>query len=72
MSDKPPSWEEKIPPGGRIFIALLGIGAGAWALMMGIGMGIEAVGAAKRHYPEVAMGIIVIGLAIATFISSKH
>ena len=68
MADSKSSWDDKIPPGGKVFVALAGVGAGIWALMTFLGMGIEAFGMAKRHFPEVVMGIITLGFAIAAIV----
>jgi hypothetical protein len=62
---KEKTWAEKIPPGGLIFGVALGAGAGIWALLSGIANGIINFGEAQRAYPQVVMGFVTLGLAVA-------
>ena len=68
-------WAEKIPPAGLVLGLLLALGCGGglavWAMLSGMGAGIMNFGDAKRHYPEVVMGFIMIGFIVAAFVSSR-
>lgn len=62
-------WDDRLPPGGKVFGALAGLGGGIAALCIGIAIGITTLGDAKRQYPEIIMGLLalsVIGAAVAS------
>ena len=65
------TWDEKLPPGGKVFGVFLGLGAGIAALSIGIAMGITTLGDAKRQYPEVVMGLLALSVIGAAIASSK-
>jgi hypothetical protein len=70
-----PSHDEKkaggMPSPGTVFGLLLAISAGLLLLGIGFSSFIESVGLAKRRYPEVVMGMILIGFIIGAVMHSK-
>lgn len=75
MSD-PHNGGGKSPPSpgtvfAYVFLGGLGIGLGFYLFALFFGMGVEAIGIAQRHYPQVVMGLILIGAIIAFVASSK-
>lgn len=62
--------EKKGPPSpGTIFAYLFAGGLGIYLFLMFLGMGIIAFGIAKRQYPEVVLGMIMLGFGGAAFAS---
>lgn len=68
MSD--PNGKKGMSAGG-IFAICLAVGGGLVAVGFGLSSFIETVGAAKRHYPEVVMGLIIVFLGILLFFQKK-
>ena len=63
-----PEEKKKISAGeifGYAVLGGLGVGLGFYLLAMFFGMGVEAIGMAKRRYPEVIMGLIMLALLAA-------
>jgi hypothetical protein len=60
----------KITP-GLLFGFLVGAGVGILIFLICLAAGVDAVGASKRRYPEVWMGIIVLG-ALGAFIGATR
>ncbi|MEZ0208776.1 MAG: hypothetical protein ACAH17_01205 [Candidatus Paceibacterota bacterium] len=56
---------------GTILAYLAAGGFGLYLFLMFLGMGVMAFGAAKRQYPEVVLGMILIGFAIAGMVSAR-
>ncbi len=68
MADAP----KKGPPSPGTILALLACaGFGLYLFLLFVGMGVETFGLAKRHYPEVVLGLIAIGLIIAAMIWNR-
>jgi hypothetical protein len=71
----PEGGSKRLSPGevfAYTFLGGLGAGLGIYFLLFFFGMGVVAVGQAKRQFPEVVLGIIFLSLLVAFIAAGRQ